>query len=73
MGVKKIGRQIYARIWYYLRCFRLLFVRIPETPDGKSQEQLLQTRKKSNNRNFICKKITGKVNEKPNDFQEGIL
>ena len=37
MGVKKIGRQIYARIWYYLRCFRLLFVRIPE-----SQEQLLQ-------------------------------
>lgn len=42
MGVKKIGRQIYARIWYYLRCFRLLFVRIPETPDGKSQEQLLQ-------------------------------
>ena len=42
MGVKKIGRQIYARIWYYLRCFWLLFVRIPETPDGKSQEQLLQ-------------------------------
>ena len=42
MGVKKIGRQIYARVWYYLRCFRLLFVRIPETPDGKSQEQLLQ-------------------------------
>ena len=42
MGVKKIGRQIYARFWYYLRCFRLLFVRIPETPDGKSQEQLLQ-------------------------------
>ena len=42
MGVKKIGRQIYARIWYYLRCFRLLFVRIPKTPDGKSQEQLLQ-------------------------------
>jgi len=32
-----------------------------------------KTRKKSNNRNFICKKITGKVNEKPNDFQEGIL
>ena len=44
MGNKfiKICRQIYARIWYYLQCFRLLFIRIPETPDGKSQEQLLQ-------------------------------
>ena len=36
-------------------------------------EFMKKTRKKSNNRNFICKKITGKVNEKPNDFQEGIL
>lgn len=42
MGLKKFGRQIYARIWYHLRCFRLLFVRVPEPPDAKSQEQMLQ-------------------------------
>ena len=42
MGVKKIGRQIYARIWCQLQLFRIQFVRIPETPDAKSEEQLLQ-------------------------------
>jgi hypothetical protein len=38
--MKKVLRQIYARIWLLLRLFRLQFVRVPE--GGKSQEQLLE-------------------------------
>ena len=41
-GFEKLGRQIYARIWCQLQLFRIQFVRIPETPDAKSEEQLLQ-------------------------------
>lgn len=37
--MKKVLRQIYARIWLLLRLFRLQFIRVPE--GGKSQEQLL--------------------------------
>mgnify|MGYP007127851374 CR=1 FL=1 len=38
--MKKIMKQIYARMWLAWRLLRLHFVRIPE--DGKSQEQLLE-------------------------------
>ena len=41
-GFEKLGRQIYARIWYQLQLFRIQFVRIQDTPDAKSEEQLLQ-------------------------------
>ena len=40
--MKKIMRQMYARIWLTLRLLRLHFVRMPESKDGKSQEQLLE-------------------------------
>lgn len=39
LSMKKVLRQIYARIWLLLRLFRLQFIRVPE--GGKSQEQLL--------------------------------
>ena len=39
--MKKLMRQIYARIWYRWRLFKLQFIKIPESEDGKSQEQLL--------------------------------
>ena len=37
--MKKIMKQIYARMWLAWRLLRLHFVRIPESEDGKSQEQ----------------------------------
>ena len=41
-SMKKIMKQIYARMWLAWRLLRLHFVRIPESEDGKSQEQLLE-------------------------------
>ena len=40
--MKKIMKQIYARIWLACRLLRLHFVRMPESEDEKSQEQLLE-------------------------------
>ena len=40
--MKKIMKQIYARMWLAWRLLRLHFVQIPESEDGKSQEQLLE-------------------------------
>ena len=40
--MKKIMKQIYARMWLAWRLLRLHFVRIPESEDGKSREQLLE-------------------------------
>ena len=41
-SMKKIMKQIYARMWLAWRLLRLHFVRMPESEDGKSQEQLLE-------------------------------
>lgn len=41
-SMKKIMKQIYARMWLAWRLLRLRFVRMPESEDGKSQEQLLE-------------------------------
>ena len=47
-SMKKIMKQIYARMWLAWRLLRLRFVRMPESEDGKSQEQLLdEIRKRS--------------------------
>ena len=40
--MEKMIKWIYARIWVMLRLLRLRFVRMPESEDGKSQEQLLE-------------------------------
>ena len=40
--MKKIMKEIYARMWLAWRLLRLHFVRMPESEDGKSQEQLLE-------------------------------
>lgn len=40
--MKKIMKQIYARMWLAWRLLRLRFVRMPKSEDGKSQEQLLE-------------------------------
>lgn len=42
ISMKKIMKQIYARMWLAWRLLRLHFVRMPESEDGKSQEQLLE-------------------------------
>ena len=41
-SMKKIMKQIYARMWLAWRLLRLHFVRMPESEGGKSQEQLLE-------------------------------
>ena len=40
--MKRLIRQIYARFWLALQLFRLKFVRIPESEDAKSDEQMLK-------------------------------
>ena len=40
--MKKIMKQIYARMWLAWRLLRLRFVRMPVPEDAKTQEQMLK-------------------------------
>ena len=57
--MKKIMKQIYARMWLAWRLLRLRFVRMPESEDGKSQEQLLEEIRKRSGLTYCAVMILG--------------
>ena len=59
--MKKIMKQIYARMWLAWRLLRLHFVRMPESEDGKSQEQLLEEIRKRSGQTLRAVMILGRT------------
>lgn len=52
--MKKIMKQIYARMWLAWRLLRLHFVRIPESEGGKSQEHVIRRDSKKIRTDLAC-------------------